>query len=125
MPYNANSMSNLQPFTGKDDSRRQNGRKAGSKNVKTITCELLEKEVDLSLPINEDMKKYLAKNSNCSCIEAITLAMIIKAINGDTRAAGLLFERGDQLPDNESVFDRTVLNFKVVTNQNESSKDNE
>lgn len=123
MPYNANSMSNLQPFTGKDDARRQNGRKAGSKNIKTITRELLEGEIDLSLPINEDIKKYLTKNSSCSCMEAITLAMIIKAVNGDTRAASLLFERSDQLPDEESVFEKTVLNFKVVASPNENIKE--
>lgn len=123
MPYNANSMNNLQPFTGKDDARRQNGRKAGSKNIKTITRKLLEGEIDLSLPINEDIKKYLSKNSGCSCIEAITLAMIIKAMNGDTRAASLLFERSDQLPDEESVFEKTVLNFKVVSSPSGSLKE--
>lgn len=123
MPYNTNSMNNLQPFTGKNDTRRQNGRKAGSKNIKTITRELLESEIDLSLPINEDIKKCLARNSSCSCIEAITLAMIIKAINGDTRAASLLFERSDQLPDEESVFEKTVLNFKVVSSPSGSLKE--
>lgn len=123
MPYNANSMSNLQPFTGKDDARRQNGRKTGSKNIKTITRELLEGEIDLSLPINEDIKKYLARNSSCSCIEAITLATIIKAVNGDTRAASLLFERSDQLPDKDSIFEKTVLNFKVVAGSNENIKE--
>lgn len=124
MPYNTNSMNNLQPFTGKNDTRRQNGRKAGSKNIKTITRELLEGEIDLSLPINEDIKKYLTKNSSCSCMEAITLAMIIKAVNGDTRAASLLFERSDQIPDEEGIFEKTVLNFKVVTSPSESSKEN-
>ncbi len=123
MPYNANSMSNLQPFTGKDDSRRQNGRKTGSKNIKTIARELLEGEVDLSLPINESMREYLTKNSGYSCLEAITLAMIIQAINGNTKAASLLFERSDQLPDKDGIFEKTVLNFKVVNSPNENLAD--
>ena len=123
MPYNANSMNNLQHFTGKDDPHRQNGRKKGSKNIKTITRELLESEVDLSLPINDEMRKYLTINSNCSCIEAITLAMVIKAINGDVRAASLLLERMDQLPDPEGVFEKTVLNFQVVPNTTRLDQD--
>lgn len=116
-------MSNLQPFTGKDDSRRQNGRKTGSKNIKTIARELLEGEVDLSLPINESMREYLTKNSGYSCLEAITLAMIIQAINGNTKAASLLFERSDQLPDKDGIFEKTVLNFKVVNSPNENLAD--
>lgn len=116
MPLNDVSRDNLQPFTGKDDPRRQNGRKAGSKNIKTITRKLLESDVDLTLPINDDMKQFLGENGNRSYIEAITLAMLIKAVNGDVRAANLIFDRSDQLQisDDGSVFDKTELVFKVV-----------
>lgn len=118
MPFNDVSRNNLQPFTGKDDPRRQNGRKASSKNIKTIICKLLEADVDLALPINDDMKRFLGKNGNRSYIEAITLAMLVKAVNGDVRAASLIFDRSDQLQigDDESVFDKTKLVFKVVSN---------
>lgn len=118
MPFNDVSRDNLQPFTGKDDPRRQNGRKAGSKNIKTITRKLLEADVDLTLPINNDMKRFLGENGNRSYIEAITLAMLAKAVNGDVRAANLIFDRSDQLQigDGESVFDKTELVFKVVPN---------
>lgn len=116
MPFNSVSRDNLQPFTGKDDPRRQNGRKTGSKNIKTITRKLLETDVDLALPINDDMKQFLGENGNRSYIEAITLAMLVKAVNGDVRAASLIFDRSDQLQigDDESVFDKTKLVFKVV-----------
>ena len=116
MPYNANSMSNLQPFTGKDDSRRQNGRKTGSKNIKTITRELLESDVDLSLPISGEIKTYLSNNGNRSYIEAITLAMLIKAINGDTRAASLIFDRNKELGINreEGFFNKPEIVYEVV-----------
>lgn len=116
MPYNSTSINNLQPFTGQDDPRRQNGRKAGSKNIKTITRELLEKEVDLTLPINEEIKAYLNNNSSYSYTEAITLAMIIKAINGDTGAARLIFERSEKLniDDSDGFFNQPEIVFQVV-----------
>ncbi len=118
MPFNDVSRDNLQPFTGKDDPRRQNGRKTGSKNIRSITRKLLEADVDLTLPINDDMKRFLGENGNRSYIEAITLAMLVKAVNGDVRAASLIFDRSDQLQigDGESVFDKTELVFKVVPN---------
>ncbi len=116
MPFNDVSRDNLQPFTGKDDPRRQNERKAGSKNIRTITRKLLEADVDLTLPINDDMKQFLGENGNRSYIEAITLAMLIKAVNGDVRAASLIFDRIDQLQlnDNEGFFDKPEIIFRVV-----------
>lgn len=116
MPYNSVSSNNLKPFTSGEDTRRQNGRKKGSKNIKTITRELLESDVDLSLPISDEFKNYLGSNGNRSYIEAITLAMIIKAINGDTRAASLIFDRSKELGvnDKESFFDKPEIVFNVV-----------
>lgn len=78
--------SNLKPFTGVSDLRRQNGRKKGSKNPSTIVEELLGADIDLTGPINEGMRKYL-KNSPTTYAKAIALAKILKAINGDVRAA--------------------------------------
>ena len=120
MPYNANSLNNLQSFTGSNGPRRNNGRKPGSKNIKTITRELLEDSVDLSLPINEDMKLYLRNNGSYSYMKAVTLAMLVKAINGDTRAASLIFERSEKLgaDEKESVFEKTQLYFRVVPTAN-------
>lgn len=110
------SRDNLQPFTGKDDPRRRNGRKSGSKNIRTITRKLLEDDVDLKLPINDDIRQFLENNGNRSYIEAITLAMLVKAVNGDVRAASLIFDRSDQLQlnEDEGIFDKTELIFQVV-----------
>lgn len=116
MPYNSISSNNLKPFTSGDDARRQNGRKKGSKNIKTITRELLEGDVDLSLPLNAEIKTYLGNNGNRSYIEAITLAMIIKAINGDARAASLIFDRSKELgaDEKDGFFDKPEIVFNVV-----------
>lgn len=116
MPFNAKSANNLKPFTGKDDSRRQNGRKKGSKNMKTIMRELPDGAVDLSLPIDKTMREYLIRCNNATYAEAITLAMLIKAINGDTRAASLVFERMDDLgvDEDKGFFDKSEIVFQVV-----------
>ena len=68
------------------------------------------------LPINEDTKNYLSSNSDCSYMEAITLAMIIKAINGDTGAARLIFERSEKLniDDSDGFFNQPEIVFQVV-----------
>lgn len=116
MPFNAKSANNLKPFSGKDDSRRQNGRKRGSKNMKTIMRKFLDDNVDLSLPIDKTMRDHLSKHNDITYAEAITLAMLIKAINGDTRAASLMFERMDSLGINEDkgFFDKSEIVFQVV-----------
>lgn len=81
-----NNLNNLKPFTGANDSRRQNGRKKGSKNLSTIVGELLGANMSLTEPIDEGLKRYF-QNSPTTYAKAITMAMIIKAINGDVRAA--------------------------------------
>ena len=114
------NINNLKPFTGVNDSRRQNGRKKGSKNIANITRSLLDSEVNLKLPINKDICDYISNNGNISYMKAITLAMIIKAINGDVRAATWVADRYDKLPDSTSVFEKPALIFEVVPNKKES-----
>lgn len=108
------NMDNLKPFTGGDDPRRQNGRKVGSKNVITMTRELLESDVDFRLPINQEIKDYLGNNNRTSYMQAITLSMLVKAINGDVRAATWITDRYDKTPDPDSIFQKTDIVFSVV-----------
>lgn len=61
-----------------------------AKNIESTTRELLESDVESSLPTEKTMKGYPSNKGNRSYIETITLAMIIKAVNGNTRAATLI-----------------------------------
>ena len=106
---------NLVPFSGKNDPRRQNGRKKGSKNLSTIVRELLEGTVSLSEPFNDDIKPYL-QNSSTTYATAIAKSMITKAINGDVRAANWVLEcESKAKPDpEESFFGKSEIIFQVV-----------
>ena len=94
---------NLKPFTGANDPRRQNGRKKGSKNLATIVNELLDTNIGPTKPINEGLKLYF-QNSPTTYAKAIALAMIIKAINGDVRAAAWVSNYADRQPDPDGFF---------------------
>ena len=107
---------NLRPFSGANNYRRQNGRRKGSKNLSTIVDELLGANIDLAGPINEGMKRYL-QNSPTTYAKAIALAMIIKAINGDVRAATWVSEHGTQWTngkDGDGFFSHSKITFQVV-----------
>lgn len=109
--------SNLVPFSGKDDPRRQNGRKKGSKNLSTIVKELLEGNMSLTEPINKEMKDYFS-NSPTTYKTAIVKAMIIKAINGDVRAANWVLECENRAEVNASAensfFNKPEIIFQVI-----------
>lgn len=80
---------NLIPFHKGYDSRRQNGRKAGSKNVSTVVKELLDLEPS---EITNDKIKSLVKKQNARSVkEAILSVAIIKSLNGDIRTTQWLF----------------------------------
>ncbi len=107
---------NLKPFTGTDDPRRQNGRKKGSKNLSTIVGELLEANMSLREPIDEGLKGYL-QNSPTTYAKAIAIAMIIKAINGDVKAANWVSAYADKQPAQDDLFSRSEIIFNVVPNR--------
>lgn len=107
------NIGNLKPFTGANDPRRQNGRKKGSKNLSTIVGELLGADMSLTEPIDEGLKKYL-QNSPTTYAKAIAMAMIIKAINGDVRAATWVSNYADRQPDPDSFFSKPEIVFHVV-----------
>ena len=73
------NISNLKPFTGADDPRRQNGRTKGSKNLSTIVIELLGEEMNPDILVGEGPQKYLG-NSPTTYMKALAKAMIAKAI---------------------------------------------
>ena len=110
------SINNLKPFTGTNDPRRQNGRKKGSKNLSTIVGELLGANMSLTEPISDEMRKYF-NNSPTTYARAIAMAMIIRAINGDVRAATWISNYADKQPDSDSFFSQPVTIFRVVPNR--------
>lgn len=83
------NINNLIPFQKGYDSRRQNGRKVGSKNVSTIVKELLDS--DLSEITNDKIKSLVKKQNAKSVKEAILSVAIIKSLNGDIRTMQWLF----------------------------------
>ena len=106
---------NLKPFTGADDPRRQNGRKKGSKNLSTIVKELLESDIDLAGPIDGGLKRVF-QNSPTTYAKAVAMAMILKAVNGDVRAAAWVSSYADKQAASETSFfsPSQPLIFEVV-----------
>lgn len=83
------NINNLIPFQKGYDSRRQNGRKTGSRNVSTVVKELLDLEPS---EITNDKIKSLVKKQNAKSVkEAILSVAIIKSLNGDIRTTQWLF----------------------------------
>ena len=106
---------NLKPFTGAADPRRQNGRKKGSKNLSTIVIEMLGQDISPNLPINGPVSDFITENEQSTTYaKAVALSMIIKAINGDVRAATWVSNYADKQPDEPSLFDKTSIVFNVV-----------
>lgn len=107
------NISNLKPFTGADDPRRQNGRTKGSKNLSTIVIELLSEEMDPNILVEEGAKKYLG-NSPTTYMKALAKSMIAKAINGDVRAASWVSAYADKQPAENGFFEHSKIVFEVV-----------
>ena len=85
-----NSLANLQKWS-KGISGNPAGRKLGSKNIATIVRELLEQDIDACFPLNDRLKQLIAENGT-TYAKAIVYAMLLKAIDGDVRAATYLTE---------------------------------
>ena len=105
---------NLIPFHKGYDSRRQNGRKAGSKNVSTVVKELLDLEPS---EITNDKIKSLVKKQNARTVkEAILSVAIIKSLNGDIRTTQWLFSYLDLAEniDQWGLFNGGELQITVV-----------
>lgn len=110
-----NSLSNLQKWS-KGTSGNPAGRKLGSKNIATILRELLEQEIDPRFPLNDKLKQLIADNGT-SYAKAIVYAMLLKAIDGDVRAATYLTElqmTGEAKDGETGLFNATKLQIEIV-----------
>lgn len=114
-----NQLNNLKPFTGKDDPRRQNGRVKGSKNKKTLVRDILDSKIDPTLPFGEGLSSKLINGNTYR--EAIVKAMIIKAMDGDVRAATWLSDRYKEAPEPDGFFAKPEIIFNVVPDREEKS----
>ena len=72
--------SNLRPFSGANDYRRQNGRRKGSKNLSTIVEELLGANINLTGPTNDSMRNYLKTSKSPIIITKIFLGFDFECI---------------------------------------------
>lgn len=77
------------------------GRTGVEKVVKTIVCELLDANITLTEPIPEEIKQHFG-NSPTTYAKAVATAMMIKAINGDVRAATWISNYADRQPPDET-----------------------
>lgn len=100
----------------KGQSGNPAGRKTGSKNVSTIVRKLLEQNtVDEMLATNN--LRDMTHGQPTSYAQAMVLAMIKKALEGDIRAVRWLAERQDKsyITDDETgFFNKPSLVIEVV-----------
>ena len=92
------NQNNLIPFKKGFDERRQNGRKAGSKNISTIIEGVLNQ--DISEVKNPEIKALINRQRSKVVKEAIINAMVKKALEGELKAAQWLV---DMLPEEKEV----------------------
>lgn len=110
-----NSLANLKPWQA-GQSGNPVGRKLGSKNIATIVKELLEQDIDTRFPLNDRLKHLIADNGT-SYAKAIVYAMLLKAIDGDVRAATYLTElqiTGEANASETGLFNATKLQIEIV-----------
>lgn len=110
-----NSLANLHKWP-KGTSGNPAGRKLGSKNIATIVRELLEQDIDTKFPLNVRLKELIADNGT-TYAKAIVYAMLLKAIDGDVRAATLLTElqlSGEANDGGTGLFNTSKLQIEIV-----------
>jgi hypothetical protein len=92
------------------------GRKYGSKNISTIVRKLLEQDAKDGILTDSNLID-LANGQPTSFAQAMVLAMIKKALEGDVRAVRWLAERQDIsyiIKDKTGFFDKPTLVIEVV-----------
>ena len=112
---NTKNYPNLKPWKA-GQSGNPAGRKQGSKNVSTIVRKLLEQNAVDEILFTSNLDD-LAKGQPTSYAQAMVLAMIKKALEGDVRAVRWLAERQDRsyiMEDKIGFFDRPKLVIEVV-----------
>lgn len=106
---------NLKPWKP-GQSGNPAGRKLGSKNVSTIVRKLLEQDAGNSLLSSTNLAD-LANGQPTSYAQAMVLAMIRKALEGDVQAVKWLAERQDRsyiTDDQTGFFERPKLVIEIV-----------
>jgi len=86
-------LANLKPFTGPDDPRINRGGKKGVRNWSTIIKKLLDDEQLLDKVVTKK-PSYWEELPEKNAATAIGMAMIIKALGGDQKAADWLRKTG-------------------------------
>lgn len=112
---NKNSLANLKPWQV-GQSGNPSGRKLGSKNMASIVRELLEQDIDSRFPLNNRLKQLIAENGT-TYAKAIIYAMLLKAIDGDVRAATYLTElqlTGEVNDGETGLFNASKLRIEIV-----------
>lgn len=111
-----NDYPNLKPWKA-GQSGNPAGRKVGSKNVSTIVRELLEQDVDTDLLISTKIAD-LANGKPTSYAQAIVLAMLRKALEGNVQAVCWLTEQQVQSYASETgrngLFNASKLLVEIV-----------
>lgn len=107
---------NLKPWQP-GQSGNPAGRKVGSKNVSTIVRELLEQDADTDILINTKVAD-LANGKPTSYAQAIVLAMLRKALEGNVQAVCWLTEQQVLSYTNEAdetgLFNTSKLQIEIV-----------
>lgn len=112
---NTKNYPNLKPWKP-GQSGNPAGRKSGSKNVSTIVRKLLEENAVDEILSSSNLTD-LAKGQPTSYAQAMVLAMIKKALEGDVQAVRWLADRQDRsyiIDDKTGFFDRPKLVIEVV-----------
>jgi heat shock protein HspQ len=110
-----NSLNNLKKWQV-GQSGNPAGRKVGSKNVATIVRELLEQDIDPRFPLNDRLRQLISDNGT-SYAKAIVYSMLLKAIDGDVRAAIYLTElqlTSEANDEKTGLFNATKLQIEIV-----------
>lgn len=106
---------NLKPWK-RGQSGNPAGRKLGSKNVSTIVRKLLDQNA-VDEVLSSSNLTNLAKGQPTSYAQAMVLAMIRKALEGDVRAVKWLAERQDKsyiMEDKTGFFEKPKLVIEIV-----------
>lgn len=112
---NNKNYANLKPWK-KGQSGNPTGRKHGSRNVSTIVRKLLEQSAVDEVLQTSNLTE-LAKGQPTSYAQAMVLAMIKKALEGDVRAVKWLADRQDKsyiTDDKTNFFNKPTLVIEVV-----------
>lgn len=98
---------NLKPWQP-GQSGNPSGRPKGSKNLKTIIRRVLEDE-----SVYDELDNWGQRSKTRTPIQAIVVSLASKALDGDARAAEILFKYGfdPKAPDEEDKINRVLVQF--------------